>query len=81
MTDVNKSKQLENVKTVIRSILVSSANESNLNAEKLCKKYHEFEGKTLPFNIFGYYCAEDFLQTMPDVLRVCLVIYMLCKIT
>lgn len=71
MTDEDKLKQLENVKTVIRSILISSANQS-LNVNKLCDKYHEFEGVPLPFRSFGCYCAEDFLQTIPDVLRVCL---------
>lgn len=61
---------LENVKKVLMSILVSMADEPVITMIRLCKKYRDFEGTSIPFYNLGFKRIEDFLQSIPDVLKV-----------
>lgn len=61
---------LENVKKVITGILVSMADEPFITVQKLCQKYREFEGTSIPFYKLGFNRIEDFLHSLPDILKV-----------
>lgn len=61
---------LENVKKVLMSILVSMADEPVITVGLLSKKYRDYEGIPIPFYNLGFKRIEDFLQSIPDVLKV-----------
>lgn len=61
-------KELKTLKAEIRSLIVSSP--VGLTVEKFLREFKECIGLTLPFKDFGYSNAQDFLNSMPDVLQV-----------
>ncbi|XP_073993949.1 uncharacterized protein isoform X1 [Rhodnius prolixus] len=60
-------KELKTLKAEIRSLIVSSP--VGLTVEKFLREFKECIGLTLPFKDFGYSNAQDFLNSMPDVLQ------------
>ncbi|KAK9880652.1 hypothetical protein WA026_011891 [Henosepilachna vigintioctopunctata] len=61
---VNESK----VKEILRSILVSS--QSKQTAFTLRLRYYQLIGHDIPFKKLGYNSLIEFLQSIPDVLRI-----------
>lgn len=61
----NPSKELDDVKKLIRSFLISSPN--GLTVDLLCKDYRAQEGRELPYRKLGYPSASAFLRDCPDI--------------
>lgn len=59
---------MDDIKKLIRSILISSPLEMNIS--KLNRDYNEEIGERIPYQKFGYGSLEQFLRSMPDVLEV-----------
>lgn len=64
--------ELNAVKTIIRSCLISSDKKEGINVRQLFNDYKLFEGSPIPFRNFGFNNLEDFLHSIPDVCRVSL---------
>ncbi|XP_047134570.1 tudor domain-containing protein 5 isoform X1 [Hydra vulgaris] len=58
---------LEEVKKIVRSLLLSA--KQGLTINQLCSEYTDLEHKTLPYKEFGYNSAISFMKSMPDVVR------------
>ena len=66
MTDQAKKK--EEAKKEIRSLLLSAP--LGLTIVELKRDFSEFIGKPLPWKELGYSSAEDFVQDIPDTVKV-----------
>lgn len=60
--------RLEEVKKIIRSLLVSQANR-DITLRYLNRMYKDMTEESVPFSDFNYTSLRDFLLSMPDVLR------------
>ena len=61
------SEDLEKVKRLIRSLLLSSKN--GLSEKQLVRDYLMVTGERLNHHVFGYQSLMSFLRSMPDVVR------------
>lgn len=68
MASSSSSQDLETVKTEIRAIILSSKN--SLTEQQLEKDYRKMaDSKGIPYRILGYRSLQDFLESIPDVVR------------
>ena len=65
---MDKEKLKEGLKKEIRSLLVSAPR--GVPANLFAKDYRSMNGKELPFRDLGYARMEDFILSIPDVVRV-----------
>lgn len=63
-------KSLEDVKKEIRALLIST--KHGCTPKQLQNDYLQVMGENLPFHCFGYTNLMSFVQSMPDVVSVCL---------
>lgn len=59
---------INDIKTIIRSILNSSQND--MTVSQLLHDYNNLEGSTLPYKQLGFNTIFEFLGTINDVLKV-----------
>lgn len=59
---------LEEVKKIIRSLLVSEANRE-ISLNYLSRMYKKEMDEDIPYNVFSHTSLRNFLNSMPDVLR------------
>lgn len=69
MSKDTSSKEYDELKTEIRSILISS--QQGCSEQQLLRDYAEYNGKKeIPFRIMGYKNLIELLTSMPDVARI-----------
>jgi hypothetical protein len=66
MVQLNQKPDLQEIKTVIRSILISSPRKVTIRS--LQKDYFYLEGREIPF--FGHKNLLSFLKSIPDVCQI-----------
>lgn len=67
MTILSEDKELDEIKKIIRSLLLSS--KQGLTLTELCSEYNTITSKVIPYRSRGFTSAIDFIKDMPDVVR------------
>ncbi|XP_053200621.1 uncharacterized protein LOC128385742 isoform X2 [Panonychus citri] len=61
-----KVEKLEDLKAVLKSIIIPYKDGAGIH--QIQRDYHELEGRSLPYNEFGYSSPREFLASMSDIL-------------
>ncbi|CAF4017960.1 unnamed protein product, partial [Rotaria sp. Silwood1] len=68
MTKDTSSQEYLNLKTELRSLLISS--QQGCDEHQLMRDYDEYNGRRIPFRDMGYTTLIELLISMPDVARI-----------
>lgn len=71
--------EYQTVKKVLRAILIA-AGTRGLTLRELSKQYHDYEGRSIPFDQFGFQRLEIFLLNMTDTVRWVTIDYLIWRV-
>ncbi|XP_025090824.1 tudor domain-containing protein 7-like isoform X2 [Pomacea canaliculata] len=66
--DEESDSKMKSTKAMIRSVLISEKN--GVPASRFLEDYREITGEKIPFKLFGFSRVEDFIRSIPDVVRI-----------